>query len=57
MQVIVVMLIGFVWWVAAWALGVKSFDAFLITLALTLAATAVHVFKPYVQRMLGHAED
>ena len=51
------MLIGFVWWVAAWALGVKSFDAFLITLALTLAATAVHVFKPYVQRMLGHAED
>lgn len=57
MQVIVATLIGFVWWIAAWALGVKSFDAFLVTLALILGATAVYVFKPYVQRMLGHSGD
>lgn len=54
MQVLVTTLIGLVWWISAWAFGVKSFDAFLITLALILGATTVYVFKPYVDRMLGN---
>ena len=31
MVVLVAFTVGMVWWVAAWALGVKSFDAFMVT--------------------------
>lgn len=53
MQVLVVLTIGLVFWISAWALGVKSFDAFMVTLALLMGSVAVYVFKPYVDRMLG----
>lgn len=55
MQVLVVTVVGLVWWISAWAFGVKSFDAFLITIGLVVGSAAVYIFKPYVDRMLGRA--
>lgn len=57
MQVLVVTLIGLVWWISAWAFGVKSFDAFMITIAMVLVSASVYIFKPYVDRMLGNSPD
>lgn len=53
MQILVVTLVGLVWWISAWAFGIKSFDAFLITAGLVVGSAAVYVFAPYVQRLLG----
>lgn len=53
MQVLVVATTALVFWIAAWALGMKSFDAFLVGLALVVGSMTVYVFKPYVDRMLG----
>lgn len=57
MQVLVVTVVGLVWWISAWAFGIKSFDAFMITLALVLGSAAVYIFKPYVDRLLGNADS
>ena len=35
---------GLVIWIVLWALDVKSFDAFLITLVMVLIAATVHMF-------------
>lgn len=53
MTVIVALTAGLVFWICGWALGIKSFDAFLVTMALLVGATAVHVFGPYVRAALG----
>ena len=53
MAVLVTLSVGLVWWIAAWALGVKAFDAFLLTAALVIGTAAVQIFKPYIDRMLG----
>ena len=57
MQVLVVTVVGLVWWICAWAFGVKSFDAFMITIAMVLVSASVYIFKPYVDRMLGNSPD
>ena len=31
--VFVALVVGLVWWIAAWAFGIKAFDAFLLTVA------------------------
>ena len=31
MTVLVTLTVGLVWWIAAWAFGIKAFDAFLLT--------------------------
>jgi hypothetical protein len=53
MQVLVVLTTGLVFWISAWAFGIKSFDAFMVTIALLVGSITVYVFKPYVDRMLG----
>jgi hypothetical protein len=53
MAVLVALTVGLVWWIAAWAFGIKAFDAFLLTSALVIGAAAVQIFKPYIDRMLG----
>lgn len=53
MQVLVVLTTGLVFWICAWAFGVKSFDAFMVTIALLVGSITVYVFKPYVDRILG----
>ena len=53
MAVLVALTVGLVWWIAAWAFGVKAFDAFLLTAALVVGAAAFQMVKPYVNQMLG----
>jgi uncharacterized membrane protein len=51
--VYVTLVIGLVWWIAAWAFGIKAFDAFLLTAALVVGAAAYVILKPFLDRMLG----
>ena len=53
MIVYVALVIGLVWWIAAWAFGIKAFDAFLLTVALVVTAQAYVMIKPYLDRVLG----
>jgi len=41
-------LAGLVVWIVLLSLGVKSFDAFLITIAMVLVAATLRVFSPYL---------
>jgi hypothetical protein len=56
MAVYVAFTIGCVFWIVAWAFGVKAFDAFLVTLALTLAAASVRIYKPLLDKLLGREQ-
>jgi hypothetical protein len=51
--VYVTLVIGLVWWIAAWAFGIKAFDAFLLTVLLVVSAQAYVMLKPFLDRMLG----
>jgi hypothetical protein len=53
MAVLVALTVGLVWWIAAWAFGIKAFDAFLLTAALVVSAAAFQMVKPYLDQMLG----
>ena len=53
MPVLVALLIGLVWWITAWAFGVKAFDAFLLTAALVVGAAAFMIAKPFIDQLLG----
>jgi hypothetical protein len=51
--VYVTLVVGLVWWISAWAFGIKAFDAFLLTAALVVGAAAYVIVKPFLDRMLG----
>jgi hypothetical protein len=53
MAVLVALLVGLVWWITAWAFGIKSFDAFMLTVALLVGAAAFQLFKPFLDQALG----
>jgi hypothetical protein len=53
MSVLVALTVGLVWWIVAWAFGIKAFDAFLLTMALVVGAAAVQMIKPFLDQMLG----
>lgn len=53
MVVLVALAVGLVWWIAAWAFGVKAFDAFLVTIALVVGAAAFRMVSPFVRQLLG----
>jgi hypothetical protein len=53
MAVLVALTVGLVWWICAWAFGVKAFDAFLLTAALVVGAAAFQMAKPFIDQMLG----
>ena len=53
MTILVALTIGLVWWIAAWAFGIKSFDAFLLTVALVVGAAAYTIAKPFLDQLLG----
>ena len=57
MTILVALTIGLVWWVCAWALGVKSFDAFMVTALIIVIAAAWYVARPYVQSFLSRGEQ
>jgi hypothetical protein len=51
--ILVTLTVGLVWWIAAWALGVKAFDAFLLTVFMVVVAATARIYAPYVRQMLG----
>jgi hypothetical protein len=51
--VYVTLVIGLVWWIAAWAFGIKAFDAFLLTAAMVVGAASFVIVKPFLDRMRG----
>ena len=53
MIVLVAFTTGLVIWIAAWAFGIKAFDAFLITVLLTVVAAAVRITSPFIDQLLG----
>ena len=53
MAVVVALVVGLVWWITAWAFGIKAFDAFLLTALLVVSAAAFQIVKPFLDRMLG----
>ena len=57
MVILVALTIGLVWWVTAWALGIKSFDAFMVTALIVVIAAGWYVARPYVQSFIGRGEQ
>jgi hypothetical protein len=53
MAVVVALVVGLVWWITAWAFGIKAFDAFLLTAFLVVCAAAYEITKPFFDRLLG----
>ena len=52
MIVLVTFTVGMVFWVVAWAFGMKAFDAFLVPALLTFVAAGIRLAQPHVQRLL-----
>jgi hypothetical protein len=48
MGVIVASTFGLILWLVLWALGVKAFDAFLLTMLIALVAATVRMITPYL---------
>jgi hypothetical protein len=46
MGVILTLTAGLSVWIVLWALGAKSFDAFLITIVMMIVAAAAHIIWP-----------
>ena len=53
MIVYVTLTVGLVWWICAWAFGIKAFDAFLLTVALVVGAAAYTIARPFLDKLLG----
>ena len=53
MIVLVALTVGLVWWISAWAFGVKALDAFLLTMFLVVSAAAYMLIRPYLDQLLG----
>ena len=52
MSVLVAFTVGLIIWLVMWSLGVKAFDAFMITVLLTLIAATWRVMAPFVHRLI-----
>jgi predicted PurR-regulated permease PerM len=48
-QVLVALTVGLVVWIVLWALGVKSFDAFMITALLVVSAATARLAEPFIR--------
>jgi len=51
--VLVALTVGLVFWIVAWAFGIKAFDAFLVTVALVMIAVTTRLVMPFVNQLLG----
>ena len=49
---LVALTVGLVIWIVMWSLGVKAFDAFMITILLTLIAATFRIVSPFLHRLL-----
>lgn len=45
--------VGLVWWICAWAFGIKAFDAFMLTAIMVVTAAAYTIASPHLDRLLG----
>jgi hypothetical protein len=48
MGLVVATTVGLVIWIVLWALGVKAFDAFMITVLLVLLGATMRIVAPYL---------
>jgi hypothetical protein len=55
MATLVALTAGLVVWIVVWAIGVKPFDAFLLTFLFVLPAAAWQIFGPGIKKMLGQS--
>lgn len=53
MGLLIALTAGLAFWITAWAFGIKSFDAFMLVLAIMVAAFAVRLITPFVKEQLG----
>jgi uncharacterized membrane protein len=51
--IMIALTVGLVWWIVAWAFGIKAFDAFLLTIALVVGAAAYTLVKPFIDQLMG----
>jgi hypothetical protein len=51
LSVLVAFTVGLVLWIVMWSLGIKAFDAFLVTIALTLIAATAQIMSPFIKRL------
>jgi hypothetical protein len=56
LSVLVALMVGLVFWITAWAFGIKAFDAFLVTVLLVVSAAAVRMVTPFVKQLLGREQ-
>ncbi len=52
MSVFVALSVGLVIWIVAWTFGIKAFDAFLITMLLTLIAAVERIMRPFISNIM-----
>ena len=57
MVILVTFTIGLVWWVCAWSFGIKAFDAFLLTVFITVVAATYVIVKPYLDKLLRRGPE
>lgn len=53
MTVLVTLMVGLVFWIAYWGLGLKAFDGFMVTIALVVGAAAWQLAAPWAKRQFG----
>ena len=53
MGVLVTLAVGLMFWIVAWAFGIKAFDAFMVTVALVVVAATIRLFRPFLDQLLG----
>lgn len=53
MGVLVTFTVGMAIWIVGYSFGVKSFDAFMVTIALTVIAITVRAARPLIDQVLN----
>ena len=48
MGLVVATTVGLVIWIVMWALGIKAFDAFMITVLLVVLGATMRIIAPYL---------
>jgi hypothetical protein len=48
MGLLLTLIAGLVVWIVLWAIGIKGFDAFMVTVVMVLIAAAARIVAPYL---------
>ena len=57
MTILLAITFGLVFWLVAWAVGIKGFDALMVTMAIVLGACTWHVLRPYLPGNRENPDD